>query len=151
MFDKSSVRAVQRLTNLDQHSEGLLRNFSGLLASVALVEEYHNHKFHSLHVEQVDDYIIDTSYLGKTVRFQLFLTYKEDKPIGRVVGLLKYLIFEKVHFEFLGEFTFDSLGHTNLPPEKSNAPRTVARNADEIVIDFLDKAIALTPKEFAAE
>ena len=148
MFAQSEAR---RLANLDQHSESILKNFTGLLSSVALMERFFQNKFSSLLVEQVDNYTIETSHLGKTIRFQLFLTYQEDKPIGRVVCLLKYLVFEKVHFGVLGEFTFDSLGQTNFPPNVDNTPRTVAGNADEIVIIFLDKAIAFTPKEFVAE
>lgn len=148
MFAQSEAR---RLANLDQYSESILKNFTGLLSSVALIEKYFQNKFSSLLVEQVDNYTIDTSYLGKTIRFQLFLTYQEDKPIGRVVCLLKYLVFEKVHFGVLGEFTFDSFGQTNFPPNKDNTPRTVAGSADEIVIVFLDKAIAFAPNEFVAE
>jgi hypothetical protein len=95
--------------------------------------------------------ILCTLYLGTTVRFQLFFTYEKDNPIGRVVCLHKYLIFEKVHFNFLGEFTFDSLGQTNLPPEANGELRTLVRNADEIIITFLDKAIEFGPTEFAVQ
>ena len=54
---------VQRLANLGQHSEPILKNFTGLLASIALIEQFHQKRFRSLLVEQVDDYIIDTLYL----------------------------------------------------------------------------------------
>ena len=103
-----------------------------------------------MQVTQIDDYTIDALYLGTTVRFQLFLTYENGQSMGRVICLNKYQVQEKVFFDFLGAFTFNPAGATDLPPNDHGEVRTVSGNADNIVIEFLDQAIAHGPKEFAA-
>lgn len=144
MFEKNKVR---RLSMLENYAPRIRSEFAELLNAKALIDRFSATKLRSLQVEAIDDHTIDVLYLGTTIRFQLFITY-DDEAIGRVICFHKYQLFEKVRFHFLGEFAFDPSGKTDLPLEDDGTHRTLSKNSDEIIIEFLDQAVEGGPPDF---
>jgi hypothetical protein len=146
MYSESNYKRVMAL----ELQAGMLHEeFAALMRAKQLLERYATNRFQTLEVKQFDAYTIDATYLNVTVRFQLLLNYKDGKANGRVVCLHKYRVFEKDYFDVLGEFNIDLNGCTDLSPSTDENMRRTAGNADEIVLEFLDKAIEQGPQAFA--
>lgn len=148
MFEESKFK---RLAMLEHYAPSFRKEFSELLNARALIHSTNAKNLHSLKLEQIDDYTIDAAYLNVTVRFQLFLTYKETRVVGRVICLHKHAAFEKITFDVLGGFTFDPAGNTDLPPLPHDEKRTLSGSSDEIVTAFLDQAMEFGPDKFALQ
>lgn len=146
MFEESKFK---RLALLEHYAPAIRKEFDELLNTRALIHSNNSKNLQSLQLEKIDDYVIDAVYLNVTVRFLLFVTYKESRAIGRVICLHKYGVLEKANFDILGEFTFDPAGQTDFPPLPNGEMRTLAGSADEIITAFLDQAIESGPDKFA--
>jgi hypothetical protein len=144
-----SATHYKRAMLLEKGAVTLQRQFDGLTNAKTRLDPLGDGDFNSLEVTQVAPNIIDASYLNVTVRFRMLLTYKDDKPYGRVVCLHKYNLFGKDDYDVLGEFGFDRSGNTDLSPSTDGMIRTLSGNADEIVVEFLDKAIEQGPQALA--
>ena len=139
-----------RLALLEKYAPAIVAKFAELLNAPASSRFEARSRLSTLSVKAINDYAIEASYVGTTIHFQLSLTYSDkDKTIGRVVCLHKYMALEKVRFDILGNFTFDPAGSTDLPLDNDGETRTLANSHGDIVMHFLDEAIAAGAQEFA--
>lgn len=99
------VFKFKRLASVEQSAPAILQQFSELLNARTLIHSYNDKNFRFLQIDKIDNYTIDATYHGTTIRFRLFLTYRENSAIGRVVCLYQYRLFEEIRFELLGQFT----------------------------------------------
>jgi len=149
MFELANVK---RLGLLERHAPAMLEKFSALLRAQEFIQGHYPARFEALKVAKLDDYNYEATYLNTTVRFQLMFSYNEhSRPLARVMCLHKYTVADKVHYESLGTFAFDSDGLTDLEENPEYGPRYMERCADEIVVAYLDLAVARYPKKFSQE
>ncbi|MFC5480565.1 hypothetical protein [Massilia suwonensis] len=145
MFEESNYL---RLAALDRQAAALRNHFAALLKVKDFIAQFYpTGTLTTMEITKVDDYNVEATYMNTTVRFQLLITYnKHDRATGRVVCLNKNATFEKVQYDYLGEFSVDTNGYTNLPEHPQRGARTISQNGDEIVIAYLDKAVKQGPK-----
>jgi hypothetical protein len=143
MYNESNfTRAAQ----LERSAKMLQEEFQKLTKAKSLLDRDSNGSLSTLQLQQDDPYIIDASLLNVTVRFQLLVTYKSGRPSGRVACLNKYSVFGKEYFDVLDSFNMDVYGQTDLSASTNGEIRYIEANADEIVLEFLDKAFEQGPK-----
>jgi hypothetical protein len=93
--------------------------------------------------DALDDGGIEAVFLGVRIRFQMVLFFNDAfEPRGRVICTHCHRTFGYPVQEELGGFTFSSDGITDLEAGSIGLPVSLATNAEQIVIFFLEKAFA---------
>jgi hypothetical protein len=141
----------KRLGSLEQHSPAMLTEFSHLTRAKEVARQWSARLFDTLEVAQVNPYTIDATYLNTTVRFQLYLGYKDNDVSGRVVCLHLYSMGAKQHCDVLGEFNFDRSGRTSMGSDERGNIRIMDGHADEIIAAWLNKAMDQGPGALAQD
>jgi hypothetical protein len=140
-----------RLISLDRIGPQLLEHFSYFSKVTEVIDEWYAGSLKKLEIEKIDDYNFEAKYSNTTVRFKLLFTYNEqNRPIGRVVALLKHQVDNEDRFDYLGEFSFNEHGQTDLPEDPKNGIRNMRANIDEAVVAYMDKAVAKGPSWLSA-
>jgi hypothetical protein len=136
----------KRIGSLERHLPAMLAEFSHLVRAKEVARQWSASLFDTLEVKQVDPYTIDATYVNTTVRFQLYLGYKDNRASGRVVCLHMYLVGTKQHCDVLGEFSFDQSGRTDMGADDRGNIRLMDGHADEIIAAWLNKAMEHGPQ-----
>lgn len=90
-----------------------------------------------------DDGSIEAVFLDVRIRFQLLMIFSDGfEPRGRVMCTHRHAAYGDSGENFLGAFTFDADGVTDLDSGIDGQAVTLQGCAPQIVLAFLDRAIA---------
>jgi hypothetical protein len=131
---------LDRLQHLETNAKLIISEFSSILQAKGNLDRYRGQYFKDLKIEQLDPYTIEASMLDATIRFRLVLAYSVGKPHARVICFRKYNLFDKEEYDFLGEFSINRYGVTDLPPTAHGETLEISSSADFVVLEYLDKA-----------
>lgn len=136
-----------QLAEIQVQAPTFLEAFKRLKEAQEFFQRPTSRKFRTLTIEQPDEYTIDVSYEHTSIRFQLLFVFESHRVAARVVCLHRYEVFEKVHWDILGDFTFNTVGQTSLPPTDRGEIRTIIDDADEIILAYLVRAVESGPRK----
>lgn len=138
-----------RLDGMASTTSNVVKDFERLLNARHTLNRFGLDHFPSLEMTKLDGNVIEARYAHTTVRFQLFFRINGDGLEGRVVCFHKYTLFDKVEYDFLGEFSVDQRGYTDLPRTTDNEPRRIDTFAGLIVLKYLKQAIESEPSKLS--
>jgi hypothetical protein len=93
--------------------------------------------------DALDDGGIEAVFMGVRIRFQMVLIFNDAfEPRGRAICTYCHSTYGQPLQDNLGGFVFDRDGVTDLEPGADGEPISLAANAEQIVLAFLEEAFA---------
>jgi hypothetical protein len=132
---------ISDIEHLDNAIPALRAYFANLTRAHAWFEREGN--LRAVSVSDVfEDGSIDATFHGVLVKFRLLYTYTvESEPIGRVVVLHCHSVFGKFEQAQIAEFSINTAGFTNLPPDGTGRVPNMTDDPGLIVLTFVRKAL----------
>lgn len=139
---KLTAKVFERMDHVARRYDRLKEGFSNFLkGSEYLTESSSSIKGLSLEAS-LDENHFDVMFAGITIRFFFLIAYSTDGVLsGRVVVIRINPTFSDEK-DIIGSFSFNSQGTTDFETLDGNDKLEIGYNAAEIVLHFLDQALA---------
>jgi hypothetical protein len=131
-----------RFSQMEQDSPELRFRFSALTSAHYF---FQSNGLKSISVSDADEGgSIEAVFMNVRIRFQLLMIFSDSfEPRGRVICTHCHGIHGlPVQEDKLGGFTFDTNGVTDLAPGVDGEPMVLEHSAPQIVLTFLERAMA---------
>lgn len=139
---KLTEKVFDRIAHVARHYSRIQDRFASFLKETEyLTKSSSPIKGLSINASLEDNYF-DVLFAGMTIRFSLLVTYSSDGvSSGRVVVVRVSPVFSDKK-DIIGSFTFNGQGITDFESADDNDKLDIGYNASEIVLHFIDQAIA---------
>lgn len=134
------AEAIEQLNELSGSAESLRAAFKSMATSVQKEGSFFNDSPGLTVNLDEENWWIDVSHFGTTIRFQLFLALDTQGPIGRVICLHCYSFSGETAGRPLGALIFDTTGSTSLGKDERGRAIRLGSHGNLIVAYFLHKA-----------